>query len=154
MKRAVLLVALAACDQGRFEPPPIPSAAAIEAARDERARAMEAAAPRLPTSAEYRTELTQLGGRVAASIQIGLPEGLAKEGEIPAYGPCLRPSAAQKRAMTKTLAAWAKAQIGEAPAEDVTPTFGCVTPAEAVLSHELFAAALRSHAEKRAIDLT
>jgi predicted dehydrogenase len=31
--------------------------------------------------------------------------------------------------------------------------FGCVTPDEAVLSHELFAAALRSHAEKRAIDL-
>jgi predicted dehydrogenase len=32
--------------------------------------------------------------------------------------------------------------------------FGCVTPEEAVRSHELFAAALRSHAEKRAIDLT
>jgi predicted dehydrogenase len=31
--------------------------------------------------------------------------------------------------------------------------FGCVTPAEAVQSHELFDAALRSHAEKRAIDL-
>jgi predicted dehydrogenase len=31
--------------------------------------------------------------------------------------------------------------------------FGCVTPDEAVLSHELFAAALRSHAEKHAIDL-
>jgi predicted dehydrogenase len=31
--------------------------------------------------------------------------------------------------------------------------FGCVTPREAVRSHELFAAALRSHAEKRAIDL-
>jgi predicted dehydrogenase len=31
--------------------------------------------------------------------------------------------------------------------------FGCVTPDEAVRSHELFAAALRSHAEKRAIDL-
>jgi predicted dehydrogenase len=32
--------------------------------------------------------------------------------------------------------------------------FGCVTPDEAVLSHELFAAALRSHAEKRAIELS
>jgi predicted dehydrogenase len=32
--------------------------------------------------------------------------------------------------------------------------FGCVTPAEAVASHELFAAALRSHAEKRAVDLS
>jgi len=31
--------------------------------------------------------------------------------------------------------------------------FGCVTPEEAVRSHELFEAALRSHAEKRAIDL-
>jgi predicted dehydrogenase len=31
--------------------------------------------------------------------------------------------------------------------------FGCVTPDEALRSHELFAAALRSHAEKRAIDL-
>jgi predicted dehydrogenase len=31
--------------------------------------------------------------------------------------------------------------------------FGCVTPDEAVRSHELFEAALRSHAEKRAIDL-
>jgi predicted dehydrogenase len=31
--------------------------------------------------------------------------------------------------------------------------FGCVTPEEAVRSHELFAAALRSHAEKRAVDL-
>ena len=31
--------------------------------------------------------------------------------------------------------------------------FGCVTPEEAVQSHELFAAALRSHAEKRAIDV-
>jgi predicted dehydrogenase len=31
--------------------------------------------------------------------------------------------------------------------------FGCVTPAEAVQSHELFAAALQSHQEKRAIDL-
>jgi len=31
--------------------------------------------------------------------------------------------------------------------------FGCVTPAEAVQSHELFAAALESHAGKRAIDL-
>jgi len=31
--------------------------------------------------------------------------------------------------------------------------FGCVTPDEAVQSHELFAAALRSHAEKRAIEL-
>jgi predicted dehydrogenase len=31
--------------------------------------------------------------------------------------------------------------------------FGCVTPQEAVRSHELFAAALRSHAEKRAIEL-
>jgi predicted dehydrogenase len=31
--------------------------------------------------------------------------------------------------------------------------FGCVTPDEAVRSHELFAAALHSHAEKRAIDL-
>ncbi|MHA3775507.1 Gfo/Idh/MocA family protein [Verrucomicrobiota bacterium sgz303538] len=31
--------------------------------------------------------------------------------------------------------------------------FGCTTPDEAVRSHELFAAALRSHAEKRSIDL-
>jgi predicted dehydrogenase len=31
--------------------------------------------------------------------------------------------------------------------------FGCVTPDEAVLSHELFDAALRSHAERRAIPL-
>jgi predicted dehydrogenase len=31
--------------------------------------------------------------------------------------------------------------------------FGCVTPDEAVRSHELFAAALRSHSEKRAINL-
>ena len=31
--------------------------------------------------------------------------------------------------------------------------FGCVTPEEAVRSHELFAAALKSHNEKRAIDL-
>ena len=31
--------------------------------------------------------------------------------------------------------------------------FGCVTPAEAVRSHELFAAALRSHTEQRAIPL-
>jgi predicted dehydrogenase len=31
--------------------------------------------------------------------------------------------------------------------------FGCVTPDEAVRSHELFAAALRSHAEGRAIEL-
>ena len=31
--------------------------------------------------------------------------------------------------------------------------FGCVTPEEAVRSHELFAAALRSHTEKRAVDL-
>jgi predicted dehydrogenase len=31
--------------------------------------------------------------------------------------------------------------------------FGCVTPEEAVRSHELFAAALQSHAERRAIDL-
>ena len=31
--------------------------------------------------------------------------------------------------------------------------FGCVTPAEAVRSQELFAAALQSQAEKRAIDL-
>lgn len=31
--------------------------------------------------------------------------------------------------------------------------FGCVTPDEAVRSHELFEAALRSHAERRAIDL-
>ena len=31
--------------------------------------------------------------------------------------------------------------------------FGCVTPEEAVRSHELFAAALQSHAQKRAIDL-
>jgi predicted dehydrogenase len=31
--------------------------------------------------------------------------------------------------------------------------FGCVTPDEAVRSHELFAAALQSHAGKRAIDL-
>jgi predicted dehydrogenase len=31
--------------------------------------------------------------------------------------------------------------------------FGCVTPDEAVASHELFDAALRSHAEKRAVDL-
>ena len=32
--------------------------------------------------------------------------------------------------------------------------FGCVTPDEAVWSHELFAAALQSHSEKRAIDLS
>lgn len=31
--------------------------------------------------------------------------------------------------------------------------FGCVSPDEAVRSHEVFAAALQSHAEKRAIDL-
>jgi predicted dehydrogenase len=31
--------------------------------------------------------------------------------------------------------------------------FGCVTPDEAVASHELFVAALRSHAERRAIEL-
>ncbi len=31
--------------------------------------------------------------------------------------------------------------------------FGCVTPDEAVLSHQLFAAALRSHAERRAVDV-
>ena len=31
--------------------------------------------------------------------------------------------------------------------------FGCVTPDEAVLSHELFAAALQSHAEKRSVDV-
>ena len=33
-------------------------------------------------------------------------------------------------------------------------TFGCVTPDEAVRSHELFAAALRSHAERRAIEVS
>jgi predicted dehydrogenase len=32
--------------------------------------------------------------------------------------------------------------------------FGCVTPDEAVQSHQLFAAALQSHAEKRAIELS
>jgi predicted dehydrogenase len=31
--------------------------------------------------------------------------------------------------------------------------FGCVTPEEALSSHELFAAALRSHAERRAVDI-
>jgi predicted dehydrogenase len=31
--------------------------------------------------------------------------------------------------------------------------FGCATPDEAVTSHEIFAAALESHAEKRAVDL-
>jgi predicted dehydrogenase len=31
--------------------------------------------------------------------------------------------------------------------------FGCVTPEEAVRSHELFDAALKSHAERRAIEL-
>src|SRR4029434_3512315 len=31
--------------------------------------------------------------------------------------------------------------------------FGCVTPDEAVLSHELFAAALQSHAEQRAVEI-
>jgi hypothetical protein len=31
--------------------------------------------------------------------------------------------------------------------------FGCATPDEAVLSHELFAAALQSHAEGRAIEV-
>ncbi len=31
--------------------------------------------------------------------------------------------------------------------------FGCVTPEEAVVSHELFEAALVSHAEKRAVSL-
>jgi predicted dehydrogenase len=31
--------------------------------------------------------------------------------------------------------------------------FGCVTPAEAVLSHELFSAALQSHTEKRAVSV-
>ncbi len=31
--------------------------------------------------------------------------------------------------------------------------FGCVTPDEAVASHELFAAALRSHSEKRAVEV-
>jgi hypothetical protein len=31
--------------------------------------------------------------------------------------------------------------------------FGCVTPEEAVFSHELFAAALVSHAEKKAVIL-
>jgi hypothetical protein len=31
--------------------------------------------------------------------------------------------------------------------------FGCATPDEAVTSHEIFAAALRSHAEKRAIEI-
>jgi predicted dehydrogenase len=31
--------------------------------------------------------------------------------------------------------------------------FGCVTPQEAVWSHELFAAALQSHAQKRAVEL-
>jgi predicted dehydrogenase len=31
--------------------------------------------------------------------------------------------------------------------------FGCVTPEEAVRSHELFAAALQSHAEKRAVEV-
>jgi hypothetical protein len=31
--------------------------------------------------------------------------------------------------------------------------FGCVTPDEAVASHELFAAALQSHRERRAISL-
>ena len=37
--------------------------------------------------------------------------------------------------------------------EKLEGKFGCVTPAEAVQSHELFAAALQSHSEKRAIDL-
>ena len=32
--------------------------------------------------------------------------------------------------------------------------FGCVTPEEAVQSHRLFDAALRSHGEKRAIELS
>ncbi len=31
--------------------------------------------------------------------------------------------------------------------------FGCATPDEAVASHELFAAALRSHAERRAVEI-
>lgn len=35
----------------------------------------------------------------------------------------------------------------------LTDRFGCVTPEEAVFSHELFAAALASHAEKKAIML-
>ena len=37
--------------------------------------------------------------------------------------------------------------------EKLEGKFGCVTPDEAVQSHELFAAALQSHSEKRAIDL-
>jgi hypothetical protein len=32
--------------------------------------------------------------------------------------------------------------------------FGCATPDEALRSHELFAAALRSHAERRAIEVS
>ena len=31
--------------------------------------------------------------------------------------------------------------------------FGCATPDEAVASHEIFAAALRSHAERRAVEI-
>jgi predicted dehydrogenase len=32
--------------------------------------------------------------------------------------------------------------------------FGCVTPDEALQSHQLFAAALQSHREKRAVELS
>ena len=31
--------------------------------------------------------------------------------------------------------------------------FGCATPDEAVASHEIFAAALRSHAERRGVEI-
>ena len=46
------------------------------------------------------------------------------------------------------LAAFAAEHEGE-----LKGRFGCVTPDEAVLSHELFAAALASHEERRAIAL-
>ena len=46
------------------------------------------------------------------------------------------------------LAAYAAEHAGQ-----LGDRFGCATPDEAVGSHEIFAAALRSHAEKRAIDL-
>jgi predicted dehydrogenase len=46
------------------------------------------------------------------------------------------------------LAAYAAEQAGA-----LGDRFGCATPDEAVLSHELFAAALQSHAEKRAVEL-
>lgn len=144
MKRLAFLLALGACTQSRSptderapapaDPAPPPPAIAKQPPPQQ-----QPPPPQQPLSEdELKRKLQELGKRRGAELR-----GPADRGdEIPALGPCQRPSADERAALRQRVLAWIEQSTAgfEHPAEEpaqLSLRFGCVEPAGIVIAAQM-----------------